>query len=202
MKMGLCVLLLGHVNFLLGALMHGVVLRHVGINKQAGATGHAIANVVALASGLVGIVGGILAIVLSKNKKSRGLTWSLLSVSLAAALTAAASAVGLSVSAVSAAIRDGRNLLTHCRFPDAVGYFGITDECPFDPTRIYRTALILWVPLILTCVTQMVFSARCFAVCLSFLGLTCCRNRKTTRDLRQAINVVRPMGGSCSISPH
>lgn len=53
MKMGLCVLLLGHVNFLLGALMHGVVLRHVGINKQAGATGHAIANVVALASGLV-----------------------------------------------------------------------------------------------------------------------------------------------------
>lgn len=68
---------------------------------------------------------------------SRLQTWSLLSVSLAAALTAAASAVGLSVSAVSAAIRDGRNLLTHCRFPDAVGYFGITDECPFDPTRIY-----------------------------------------------------------------
>ncbi|KAM8840937.1 uncharacterized protein AB9W97_001473 isoform 3-T3 [Spinachia spinachia] len=129
MKMGLCMLLLGHVNFLLGALMHGVVLRHVSIDKQAGATEYSIANVVAIASGLVGIVGGILAIVLSKNQKSRGLS----------------------------------------------------------------TTLILWVPLILTCVVQMVFSARCFAVCVSFLGLTCCRNRKTTGDSRQALNVVRPM---------
>ncbi|XP_037329685.2 uncharacterized protein LOC119218967 [Pungitius pungitius] len=193
MKMGLWMLLLGHVNFLLGALMHGVVLRHVANDEQAGATEYTVANVVALASGLVGIVGGVVAIVLSKNKKSRGLTWSLLSVGLAAALTAAASAVGLSVSAVSAVVRGGRNFVTHCRFPDAVGYFSITGECPFDPTRIYSTTLILWVPLILTCVIQMVFSARCFAVCVSFLGLTCCRNRKTTRDLRQAINVVRPM---------
>ncbi|KAM8840936.1 transmembrane protein 54-like isoform 2-T2 [Spinachia spinachia] len=192
MKMGLCMLLLGHVNFLLGALMHGVVLRHVSIDKQAGATEYSIANVVAIASGLVGIVGGILAIVLSKNQKSRGLTWSLLSVGLAAALMAAASTVGLTVSAVSAVVWGGQNLLTHCRLPDAIGGF-ITDKCPFDPTRVYSTTLILWVPLILTCVVQMVFSARCFAVCVSFLGLTCCRNRKTTGDSRQALNVVRPM---------
>ncbi|XP_023284293.1 transmembrane protein 54-like [Seriola lalandi dorsalis] len=193
MKMGLSMVLIGHVNFLLGALVHGVVLRHINLHKQARAMEYAISNVVALTSGLVGIVVGILAIVLSKNKKSRGLTWSLFSVSLAASLTAAASSIGLLVSVVRAVIHGGRSLLTHCRFPDAIGYSSITNECPFDPTRIYSTTLILWVPLIVTCVIQMVFCARCFAVCGSFLGLLCCPNRKIHRDYGRAINVVRPM---------
>ncbi|XP_068432164.1 transmembrane protein 54-like [Clinocottus analis] len=182
MKMGLSVLLVGHVNFLLGALMHGVVLRHVGLHKQARTVEYAVANVVALASGLVGIVVGVLAIVLSKHQKSRGLTWSLFVAGLAAALMSAASAVGLSVSVVRAVVHGGRSLLTHCRFPVAVGYSSITSECPFDPTRIYSTALILWVPLIVTCFIQMVFSARCLAVCVSFLGLPCCPGRKRARD--------------------
>ncbi|XP_068587355.1 uncharacterized protein [Cebidichthys violaceus] len=193
MKMGLSMILVGHVNFLLGALMHGVVLRHINLHKQARAMEYAISNVVALTSGLAGIVVGILAIVLSKNKKSRGLMWSLFTVGLAAALTAAASATGLSVSVVRAAVHGGRSLLTHCSFPDAAGYSSITDECPFDPTRIYSTTLILWVPLIVTCVIQTVFSARCFAVCVSFLGLPCCPNNKRTRDSGRPINVVRPM---------
>ncbi|KAE8282241.1 Keratinocyte-associated protein 3 [Larimichthys crocea] len=175
MKMGLSMVLIGHVNFLLGALVHGVVLRHINLHKQARAMEYAISNVVALTSGLVGIVVGILAIVLSKNKKSKGLTWSLFTVSLTAALMAAASAIGLSV---------------------------ITNECPFDPTRIYSTTLILWVPLIVTCVIQMVFSARCFAVCISFLGLPCCPNRKRTRPYGRAINVVRPLKGSRPISQY
>ncbi|XP_037650930.1 keratinocyte-associated protein 3-like isoform X2 [Sebastes umbrosus] len=137
MKMGLSMVLIGHVNFLLGALVHGVVLRHINLHKQARAMEYAISNVFALTSGLVGIVVGILAIVLSKNKKSRCLTWSLFTVALAASLMAAASAIGLSVSVVRAAIHGGRSLLTHCRFPDAIGYSSITNECPFDPTRIY-----------------------------------------------------------------
>nr|XP_046273737.1 transmembrane protein 54b isoform X3 [Scatophagus argus] len=174
MKMGLTMVLIGHVNFLLGALVHGVVLRHINLHKQARAMEYAISNVIALTSGLVGIVVGILAIILSKNKKSKGLTWSLFTVSLAAALMAAASAIGLFVSVVRAIKHGGRSLLTHCRFPDAIGYSSITNECPFDPTRIY-----------------MVFSSRCFAVCISFLGLPCCPNRKRTRDYGRAINVVR-----------
>lgn len=56
---------------------------------------------------------------------------------LAAALMAAASAIGLSVSVIRAIVYGGRSLLTHCRFPDAIGYSSITNECPFDPTRIY-----------------------------------------------------------------
>ncbi|XP_044027401.1 transmembrane protein 54-like isoform X2 [Siniperca chuatsi] len=192
MKIGLSMVFIGHVNFLLGALVHGVVLRHIDLHIQAGAIEYAISNVVALTSGLVGIVVGVLTIVLSKNKKSRGTMWSLFTVGLAATLMAAASAIGLTVSAVRAIIHGGRSLLTHCRFPDAIGYASIT-ECPFDPTRIYSTTLILWVPLIVTCVIQMVFSARCFAVCVSFLGLPCCPNRKRTRDYGRALNVVRPM---------
>lgn len=53
MKMGLSVVLIGHVNFLLGALVHGVVLRHINLHKQARAMEYAISNVVALTSGLV-----------------------------------------------------------------------------------------------------------------------------------------------------
>ncbi|XP_019115334.1 keratinocyte-associated protein 3 isoform X2 [Larimichthys crocea] len=150
MKMGLSMVLIGHVNFLLGALVHGVVLRHINLHKQARAMEYAISNVVALTSGLVGIVVGILAIVLSKNKKSKGLTWSLFTVSLTAALMAAASAIGLSVSVVRAIIHGGRSLLTHCRFPDAIGYSSVTNECPFDPTRIYCATDGLSDPLSLT----------------------------------------------------
>nr|XP_057903508.1 transmembrane protein 54b isoform X2 [Doryrhamphus excisus] len=194
MKMGLSMVLVGHVNFMLGALVHGVVLRHINLHKQARARDYAISNVVALATGLVGIVMGILAIVLSKNKRRRGLTWSLFSVSLASSLMAAASAIGLFVSVVRAIIHGGRSLLTHCRFPDAIGYSSITNECPFDPTRIYSTTLILWVPLIVTCVVQLIFSARCLSVCVSFLGLPCCcyLQRKRPREAR-AIKAVRPL---------
>lgn len=53
MKMGLSMVLVGHVNFLLGALVHGVVLRHINLHKQARAMEFTISNVFAIASGLV-----------------------------------------------------------------------------------------------------------------------------------------------------
>lgn len=56
----------------------------------------------------------------------------------------AASAVGLTVSVIRAIIHGGRSLLTHCRFPDAIGYSSITNECPFDPTRIYVSTPCGW----------------------------------------------------------
>lgn len=192
MKMGLSVLLVGHVNFLLAALVHGVVLRHINLHKQARAMEYAISNVVALTSGLVGVIVGILTIILSKNRRRRSLTWAVFALSLLAALMAAASAIGLSVSVIRAIIYGGRSLLTHCRFPDAVGYSSVTNECPFDPTRIYSTTLILWVPLIVTCLLQLVFSSRCFSTCVSFLGLPCCPARGRTSDYGGPIRVVTP----------
>ncbi|XP_061597551.1 transmembrane protein 54-like [Cololabis saira] len=189
MKAGLSVIIIGHVNFLLGALVHGVVLRHINLHKQARAMEYAISNVIALASGMVGIVVGVLFIVLSKNKKSRCLVWSLFILSLASAVMTAASAVGLFVSLVRAIVHGGRSLLTHCRFPDAIGYSSVTNECPFDPTRIYSTTLILWVPLIVTCVIQLVFSARCFAACVSFLGLPCCPTQRSVGHQTRAVSL-------------
>uniref|UniRef100_UPI0009B4335B keratinocyte-associated protein 3-like n=1 Tax=Monopterus albus TaxID=43700 RepID=UPI0009B4335B len=187
MKMGLSMILISHVNFLLGALVHGVVFKHISLHKQATAMEYAISNVLALTTGLVGIVVGILAIVLSKNKKSIGLTWSLFTVSLFTTIMAATSAIGLIVSVVKAIIDSGQRLLTYRCFPTAIVYSGVTNECPFDPTRLWSTTVILWVPLIVTCVIQLVFSARCFAACISFLGLPCCPNRDRPNNIARAV---------------
>ncbi|XP_071327254.1 transmembrane protein 54a [Trachinotus anak] len=178
MKMGLGLVLVGHVNFLLGALVHGAVLRHINVHSQARTMVYAISNVIAIVAGLVGIIGGITAIVLSKNKKNRILQWVLLVFGFLAGLLAVASTLGLSVSMVKAIIDKGKGLLTHCKsFSNPQIPSSITYECPFDPTRIYATTIILWVPLILMSVVEMVFSFRCFAACTSFLYLCPCRKR-------------------------
>lgn len=179
MKMGLGLVLVGHVNFLLGALVHGAVLRHINVHAQARTMVYAIANVIAIVAGLLGIISGIATIVLSKNKKSRILKWTLLIFSLFAGLLALASTLGLAVSVVKAILHKGRSLLTHCNIrPDPLtGSSSITYECPFDPTRIYGTTIILWVPLIFMSVVELVFSLRCFAACASFLYLCPCRRR-------------------------
>ncbi|XP_076604958.1 transmembrane protein 54a [Chaetodon auriga] len=179
MKMGLALVLVGHVNFLLGALVHGAVLRHITVHSLARTMVYAISNVIAIVAGLVGIISGVTAIVLSKNKKNRILKWILLVFSFLSGLLALASSLGLSVSMVTAIVHKGWSLLTHCKFSDddVSPSSSITYECPFDPTRIYGTTLILWVPLIFMSVVEMVFSFRCFAVCTSFLYLCPCRRR-------------------------
>ncbi|XP_074517233.1 transmembrane protein 54a isoform X1 [Sebastes fasciatus] len=191
MKMGLGLVLVGHVNFLLGALVHGAVLRHINLHSQARTMVYAISNVIAIVAGLVGIIVGITAIVMSKNKRNRILQWVLLVFSLLAGLLAIASTLGLSVSMVKAIMNKGLVLLTHCKFSDkSVGSSSITYECPFDPTRIYGTTIILWVPLIFMSVVEMVFSFRCFAVCTSYLYLCPCR-RRPSRGRR--VRIQRPV---------
>lgn len=177
MKMGLGLVLVGHVNFLLGALVHGAVLRHINVHSQARTMVYAISNVIAIAAGLLGIVDGILAIVLSKNKKNRILKWVLLVFSFLTGLLAVASTIGLSVSMIQAILNKGSSLLTHCNFHNKTVSSSITYECPFDPTRIYGTTVILWMPLILMSFVETVFSFRCFAACSSFLYLCPCRRR-------------------------
>ncbi|XP_068436720.1 transmembrane protein 54a [Clinocottus analis] len=178
MKMGLGLVLVGHVNFLLGALVHGAVLRHINVHVLARTMVYAISNVIAIVAGLVGILGGITAIVLSKNKRNRILQWVLLVFSFLAGLLSIASTLALSVSMVKAITNHGVGLLTHCIFSgNDQGSSSVTYECPFDPTRLYSTTIILWVPLILVSVVEMVFSFRCFAACTSFLYLCPCRKR-------------------------
>ncbi|KAL6456878.1 hypothetical protein MHYP_G00338410 [Metynnis hypsauchen] len=167
MKIGLGMVLVGHVNFLLGALVHGTVLRHISISAQT--PEFAIPNILALAAGLAGVLVGILAIVLSKNEKSQPLTWCLCVLSALGVLLAAVSAIGLLASLVWAIVHGRKGLLLHCNLPDDMSYFSITDECPFDPTRIYSTTLILWVLLILMSVVEVLFSGRCLTVCINFI---------------------------------
>ncbi|KAJ8402893.1 hypothetical protein AAFF_G00362070 [Aldrovandia affinis] len=201
MKMGLGQVLVGHVNFLLGALVHGAVLRHINLHVQARVLEYAIANVIALVAGLAAVIAGISAIVLSKNKKKRPLIWLLLVFSLLSGLLATAATVGLTVAMVKAIIYHGRSLLTHCKFPNAIGYSSITYECPFDPTRIYGTTIILWVPLILMCVVELVFSGRCFAACLSFLRVRCCRKRRRINARRVRMRIPEEMTSPSRAGP-
>ncbi|XP_063039601.1 transmembrane protein 54a isoform X2 [Engraulis encrasicolus] len=166
MKMGLGLVLVGHVNFLLGALVHGAVLRHISLHKQARLMEYAISNVMALVAGL--------------------LKWALFIISIIGALLSLAATVGLSVSIVFAIINKGRSLLTHCDLKTPIGAFSITNECPFDPTRVYGTTIILWVPLILMLVVEVVFCSRCFWACISFLRLSCpWRRRKKILHARR-----------------
>lgn len=53
MKMGLGLMMVGHVNFLLGALVHGAVLRHINVHSQARTMEYAVSNVVAIVAGLL-----------------------------------------------------------------------------------------------------------------------------------------------------
>lgn len=180
MKMGLGLVLVGHVNFLLGALVHGAVYRHITVRVQAPMMVYAISNVIAIVAGLLGIISGIVAIVLSKNKKNKTLQWVLLVFGFLAGVIALAAAVALSVSVGEAIRYKGQSLLKQCNFKNsdaADSSASITSECPFDPTRLYSTTIILWVPLIFMSAVEAVFSFRCFAVCSSFLYLCPCRRK-------------------------
>lgn len=60
MRVGLALILVGHVNLLLGAVLHGTVLRHVA-NPRGGVTPeYTTANVISVGSGLlVSVAGGL-----------------------------------------------------------------------------------------------------------------------------------------------
>ncbi|KAF5904224.1 transmembrane protein 54-like, partial [Clarias magur] len=183
MKMGLGLVLVGHVNFLLGALVHGTVLRDVKVSMQNATIEYAISNIIALVAGLVAVVAGISAITLSKNMKKQPLKWLLLVVSIITCFLGVASAISVLVSMVTAIFNDGSSLLKQCDVNITVNTYSITNECPFDPTRVYGTTLTLWVLLIILSVVEVVFSARCFAASTSFLRLPC-PWRKTPKKSR------------------
>ncbi|KAJ8273100.1 hypothetical protein GJAV_G00097410 [Gymnothorax javanicus] len=193
MKMGLSMVVVGHINFLLGALVHGAVLRHISQHKQARVMEYAVSNVMALVAGMVGVTVGISAIILSKNKGNKTLMWFLLVVSMACSLVAAASVLGLTMSVVKSIANGGRSLLTHCKFPAAISYSRVTNECPFDPTRIHGTTIFLWVPMVCLSMVESLFSGRCLAFCASVLRLPCVVRKNKKRINVQRVKVWRPV---------
>uniref|UniRef100_A0A3Q4GTP7 Transmembrane protein 54a n=1 Tax=Neolamprologus brichardi TaxID=32507 RepID=A0A3Q4GTP7_NEOBR len=158
MKMGLALVLVGHVNFILGALVHGTVLRHISLQHHSNCT-----NSVFVVLFLQICV--------------------LLVFSFIAGFLASASTASLLLSVITAIMSKGKALLTQCNETvQNISSFSITNECPFDPTRIYATTIILWLPLIFTSVVEAAFSFRCFAVCTSLLYLCPCRKRPRVKN--------------------
>uniref|UniRef100_A0A493SWY5 Keratinocyte associated protein 3 n=1 Tax=Anas platyrhynchos platyrhynchos TaxID=8840 RepID=A0A493SWY5_ANAPP len=67
MRAGLGLIVLGHGSLVLGAIVHGSVLRHVARASRAVTPEYAVANVVSVVSGLLSITAGIVAILVSHN---------------------------------------------------------------------------------------------------------------------------------------
>ncbi|NWS76480.1 TMM54 protein, partial [Crotophaga sulcirostris] len=66
MKTGLILLIIGHLNFITGALVHGIVLRFVVDPRDATSLQCGIANAASIVSALVTISCGITTLMLSR----------------------------------------------------------------------------------------------------------------------------------------
>lgn len=53
MRRGLTLILVGHINFILGAIVHGNVLRHISNPAQQITTEYTVANIISVTSGLL-----------------------------------------------------------------------------------------------------------------------------------------------------
>lgn len=53
MKKGITLILVGHINFILGAIVHGSVLRHISKPSQHITTEYTVANIISVTSGLL-----------------------------------------------------------------------------------------------------------------------------------------------------
>ncbi|XP_027525250.1 keratinocyte-associated protein 3 [Corapipo altera] len=177
MRSGLGLIVLGHGSLVLGAIVHGSVLRHVAGARRAVTPEYAAANVVSVCSGLLSIAAGIVAILVSHNLTRAVLHWTLLSVSLLNCLLSTACSVGLALAIALTVHGRGTHLVRGCNssaLPADARTAIATNDCPFNTTRIYDTALALWFPSLLLAAAEAVLSGRCCLVALVFRGIGPC----------------------------
>ncbi|NXH79189.1 KCP3 protein, partial [Hydrobates tethys] len=138
---------------------------------------YAVANVVSVGSGLLSIAVGIVAILVSHNLSRAALHWTLLSVSLLNCLLATACGVGLALAIALTIHSRGMHLVMGCNssaLPADARAAIVTNDCPFNTTRIYDTALALWFPSMVLAAAEAVLSGRCCLVALIFRGIGPC----------------------------
>ncbi|XP_069827499.1 transmembrane protein 54 [Dendropsophus ebraccatus] len=181
MKQGLALIVIGHLNFIVGAIVHGLVLRHVAKVVDSLALQYSITNITAVASAILSISCGIVAIVLSRYLAHTSLRWAAVILSIINAIISAACTVGLTVSVIITVANEGRTLFSTCGTTN-LELIQIAHECPFDPTRIYSTTLCLWVISIILDAAEMVFSARCYFTVLQLMDVHLCR--KSNKKVR------------------
>ncbi|KFO90826.1 Keratinocyte-associated protein 3, partial [Buceros rhinoceros silvestris] len=71
----------------------------------------------------------------------------------------------------------GRRLVTGCNssaLPADARAAIVTNDCPFNTTRIYDTALALWIPSVVLVAAEAVLSGRCCLAALIFRGIGPC----------------------------
>ncbi|NP_001089091.1 keratinocyte associated protein 3 L homeolog [Xenopus laevis] len=177
MRAGITLIFVGHVNFILGAIVHGTVLRHVANPEKRVSPEYFTANVISVVSGLLSISAGICAILASRNLRRVHIQWALLVLSLLNSVLSAACFVGL-VLAVSLTIANGgKNLISGCNstvLPADTRSVVMSNECPFDTTRIYDTTLALWFPSMFLSAVEVLLSVRCCVVAFILRGIGPC----------------------------
>ncbi|XP_059375579.1 keratinocyte-associated protein 3-like isoform X2 [Carassius carassius] len=167
MKKGLTLIVIGHVNFILSAIVHGSVLRHVSKPSNEISTEYTVTNIISVTSGLLHI--GLL-------------VSSFLNAFLSlACLVGLILAISMTISADGSTLMKGcnsTNMPVNARSPVIV-------NCPFDATRIYDTTLALW----FTCATftalEAGLSVWCFIVGLQLRGIGPCAQTYIREQLEE-----------------
>ncbi|KAK2092228.1 Keratinocyte-associated protein 3 [Saguinus oedipus] len=197
MRVGLALILVGHVNLLLGAVLHGTVLRHVANPLGAVTPEYTAANVISVGSGLLSVSVGLVALLASRNLLRSPLHWALLALAMVNLLLSAACSLGLLLAVSLTVANGGHRLIADCH-PGLLDPLVPLDEglghtdCPFDPTRIYDTALALWIPSLLMSAGEAALSGYCCVAALTLLGVGPCRKEGLQGQLEERTELEPP----------
>ncbi|KAJ7988954.1 hypothetical protein DPEC_G00314540 [Dallia pectoralis] len=187
MKKGLTLILVGHINFILGAIVHGSILRHISKPDDKITTEFTAANIISVTSGLLSIATGIISILVSRNLSVWKLHIGLLISSFLNALLSAACGVGLLLAISLTIANHGRGLMIGCNFTNMQisDHTPVSADCPFDTTRIYDTTLAVWFPCVLLAALETGLSIWCFVVGLVLRGLGPCSHTYLKEKLEE-----------------
>ncbi|XP_070685864.1 keratinocyte-associated protein 3 [Pempheris klunzingeri] len=187
MKKGLTLILVGHINFILSAIVHGSILRHISKPNQEITTEYTAANIISVTSGLLSIATGIIAIVVSRNLHVLKLQIGLLIASFLNTLLSAACCTGLLLAISVTVAHNGQSLMLGCNDTEVPinARSPVSARCPFDTTRIYDTTLALWVPCAVLSAFEAGLSVWCFIVGLALRGLAPCGNSYIKEQLEE-----------------
>ncbi|XP_052002003.1 keratinocyte-associated protein 3-like [Xyrauchen texanus] len=184
MKKGLSLIVVGHVNFILSAIVHGSVLRHISKPNNEITTEYTISNIISVTSELLSIASGIVAILVSRNITNLKLHIGLLVSSCLNALLSSACFVGLLLAISLTISNNGSMLMKGCNSTNMPvnARSPIIVDCPFDATRIYDTTLELWFFCAGFTAVEATLSVWCFIVGLALRGIgpyahTCIREQ-------------------------
>uniref|UniRef100_A0A8B9I3X3 Keratinocyte associated protein 3 n=1 Tax=Anser brachyrhynchus TaxID=132585 RepID=A0A8B9I3X3_9AVES len=159
MLAGLGLIVLGHGSLVLGAIVHGSVLRHVARASRAVTPEYAVD--LSLQSITAGIV-----------------HWTLLSVSLLNCLLSTACSVGLALAIALTVHSRGMRLVTGCNssaLPADARAAIATNDCPFNTTRIYVSiwGQCSWCVSLSSCLVCSPLFTQGFIVTVTYQGGVC-----------------------------